>query len=246
MKISYGRAMFRFCIIASPIINAFMLYMIYMGRSIQDITSYVILGSEIMSFWGSICFSSAGDIERERYMGTLENISSCPVDFKLIMLGKVLGNTIWGIISMVISAVFVLIFFGKTIYVSKPFWFVLGFILLILSFIIISMLLASLFTLSRNSRALMNCMDTPVYLLCGIAFPIEILPKCVRIFSYILSPTWGIRLLRMSVFGLGSTQDYLECISVLAVLVLIYGVTANFLFDKIDKKTRIDNSLGVY
>lgn len=246
MSQSFSRATFRFCILVQPIMYAFILYMMYKGGNRESFAAYVMLGTGLLSLWSSICFSSAGDIERERFMGTLENISSVPIDFKTIILGKVLGNTILGILGMIISIAFVMFFFGESFIIKNTLFFTIGFIVSMLSFMAIAMLISTIFTLSRNARALMNCLEYPVFILCGIVFPIEILPTWTRIFSYILSPTWAVKVLRAGILGV---DNYAECYNNLLILILIsiiYMAIAVLLFKKINTRTRITASLGVH
>ena len=62
MKQSFVRPMFKFCLIANPILNTILLYEMFRNSGQENFASYVILGSGLMAIWGCICFSSAGDI----------------------------------------------------------------------------------------------------------------------------------------------------------------------------------------
>lgn len=242
---SIGRNTFKFCVLVQPIIYGFILGMMYQNKSSHDFMVYVLFGSGIVSFWSSICFSSASDIQRERWMGTLETIFVAPSGFKNILLGKVIGNTFWGLISMVISSLFVIIVFKKPLLIASPALLIVGFIMMTLSFIAIALSMAGLFTLSRNSRVLMNCLEHPVYLLCGIVFPLEIIPMYIRPISYLLSPTWAVKVLRAAVVG-GQNSQALYYLLGLTFLTIIYFIISYILFEKIDYKARVEASLGVY
>lgn len=246
MKVSFSRPTFRFCVLFQPILYAFLLYFMYQGKSPESFINYVILGSGIISFWSTICYSSAIDIERERFMGTLENLFSSPIGLKTAMFGKILGNTIYGILSIVISVVFIVTVFKVKIGIAHPIWFILGFFLMVLSFIALSMLISSLFALSRNAKVLMNCIEYPIFILCGMAFPVDILPSWVRAISSILSPTWGIKILRMSVSNIYSFTEYLNVLLILTGITIAYFISANILYNKIDQEIRIKASLGVH
>lgn len=245
MNQSFSRATFRFCVVVQPIIYAIIVYMMFRNSGIENFTAYVILGTGILTLWSTICFSSAGDIERERYMGTLQVISAVPTSFKTIILGKVLGNTLLGLSSMVITFTFVWLVFKEGLTITHPFYFLLALFIAILSFMAISMLLAAVFTLSRNSRALMNCLEYPVFILCGVLFPIEVLPIWVRPLSYILSPTWAVKLLRGSSLGISDWRVFYTELSMLLLITITYSLAAYFLFDKIDSETRIHATLEV-
>lgn len=242
---SLARATFRFCIIVQPLIYTFILYMMYSQSGIDNYVNYVILGSGLCSLWSAICFSSAGDIERERYMGTLENIFCSPSKFTVIMLGKILANTFLGLTGMILSIVFTKIFFNKSLYIANLPEFILSFILMLFSFICISLLICPIFTLSKNARALMNCLEYPIFILGGFVFPVELLPKILRPLSYMLSPTWAIEILRESSLGISDFNGFYKKAIILILISIIYVAISKILFARIDKETRITGSLGV-
>lgn len=242
---SFSRATFRFCIIVQPLIYTFILYMMYKGSEHSNYVNYVILGSGLSSLWSSICFSSAGDIERERYMGTLENLFCCPSKFTTIVFGKVFANTFLGLSGMALSLLFTKVFFNKTLYIKHGFLFFICFLLMIFSFVCIALVISPIFTLSKNARALMNCLEYPIFILCGFIFPIDILPAFIRPISYILSPTWAIRILRESSLGIDNFNTFYKEIFLLCLICFSYLLISKILFLKIDKLTRINASLGV-
>ena len=246
MRQSFGRATFRFIIVIQPIIFAFITYMMYKGSGKENFVAYVVLGTGILNLWSVITFSSAGDIERERFMGTLEVISSTPANFQIIILGKVIGNTFLGLMSMLITFIFVLAAYQVRMTIEHPMIFIASLLISLISFMGISMLMATFFTLSRNARALMNVLEYPVFILCGILFPIDILPYWTRSLSYILSPTWAVKILRESVLGIENYQVFVTNIIILLAISGIYFVLSAVFFKKIDKQTRIKATLGVY
>lgn len=242
---SIGRPMFRFCVLAQPIIFGLLLGMMYMERSDMDFTLYAVFGSGLSTFWSSICFSSASDIHRERWYGTLETIYAAPAGFKWIVLGKIIGNSIWGFLSICLSFTVVTLVFQKSIVVTNLLWLVIGLSLMTVSLVAIGYLFAALFTLSRNARVLMNFMEYPVYILCGILFPLEQLPVFVRFLSYAFSPTWAVKIIHYAVWG-GTWQDVAPYIIGLLVLTAVYTIFSLAMFDRIDVKCRVEATLEVY
>lgn len=245
IKHSFARPMYKYCLLIQPIIYSIITYMMFKNSGKENFVSFVVFGTGILTLWSCICFSSAGDIERERFMGTLQVIYCTPTDFKIIMLGKILGNTILGLVPFGISFAIVKLFFHGELYIKEPIAFMVSMLMTIVSFIGISLVFSGFFTLSRSSRMLMNCIEYPIFILCGILFPIEILPKWTRPISYILSPTWASRLLRMSVEGISSKDIYYSNLGALVALSIAYFVLSYVLFNIIDKRTRITASLGV-
>jgi len=244
-RTSIGRPMFRFCVVAQPLIFGLLLGFIYLESSPTDFTLYAVFGSGLSAFWSSICFSSASDIHRERWYGTLEIIYAAPAGFSRIVLGKILGNTLWGLFSVLLSLMVVLAGFGKTLVVARPLWLLLGLTLLTIALVAIAYLFAALFTLSRSARVLMNFMEYPVYILCGMLFPQEALPAFLLPLSALLAPAWAIRILRLAILG-APNQAFLPLLGWLLALTLAYIVLALRMFSRIDQKCRVDATLEVY
>ena len=140
MKLSIARPMFQFVIWISPLFYATLTYLIYGAQSSEKVFQYVVLGSGFMGLWTSIVFSSASDVNRERMYGTLENIFVAPVSFAYILMGKIIGNTIWGLLSMVLSFVYLTIVFKIDIPPIRPILLIVGLIFVVIAISIFSCL----------------------------------------------------------------------------------------------------------
>ncbi|MGD6874226.1 ABC transporter permease [Sutcliffiella horikoshii] len=246
MDQSFARQTFKYVILLQPILYSTLLYFMFKSSDEVNVGEYIVVGTGIISLWSSIIFSSAGDIERERYMGTLETLIATPSNFIVIFFGKILGNIILGIFSMFSSLICVTMIFGLNVKIESLSAFSLAFLLTILSFSIISLLMASLFTLSRNSRMLMNCMEYPIYILCGIIFPISLLPSFFQYISLMLIPTWSVKLMRSSMTGIDNYNIFFSEVLIFSILSILYLILALYLFKFINYKTKIKGDLGVY
>lgn len=245
MKRTFSRNMFRFMMLVQPLIFGTILYLMFKNSSNDDLVAYVIFGTGLITIWGTIVFSSASDIERERRIGTLEYISCAPVKFIVIMSGKILGNIILGLISMVYSTLFIVLVFKIQFHIEHPLYFIFSMLLTITSFMAISLMLSALLTISRQSRVFMNALDYPIYIICGLVFPIEILPKFIRYISYILSPTWANEILKMTTLGITNYNDFYNKFGILTFITVVYFILSFTFFKLIDKKTRFDGTLEV-
>lgn len=245
MKQSFARPMFRFCLIANPILNTILLYEMFRKSGATNYMAYVTLGAGLMGLWGCICFSSAGDINRERFSGTLALIFTAPAGFPTIILGKIIGNTIMSLLTMIISLMTSVIFFRIQLQLADPLFFLIALFAAIFSFIVISSVIACMLTLSRKTELYMNCIEIPIILLCGFAFPVSVLPFGIRIVSYTLAPTYAVELMRMAVWGITDKAEFFEKLLVLMILTLIYAVISAFLYKKIDRSVRIAATLEV-
>ncbi|MDX8366746.1 ABC transporter permease [Cytobacillus sp. IB215665] len=246
MKLSMVRPMFQFIILFQPFIFATLGILIYGHSDAEQIFHYVVLGSGFMTLWSSIVFSSASDVNRERMYGTLEIIFTSPTSFANTLIGKIIGNTIWGILSMFISFVYLTVLYDVQIQINYIWLFFGSFLLNIISLSIFAFFLAMSFTLSRQATMLMNCIEYPIYLICGFMFPISILPAWIQPISWLLPPTWTIELFRDVTGNQLIVNDIMQTIIILIVLSFIYLALAVIFYRLVDKKARIAGTLGVY
>ena len=241
MKQTFARNMFKFTLFISPFLFTIILGEMHRYSNSANFVAYVVLGAGLWSLWGSIAFSSAGDIHRERFSNTLSIIFSAPADFRLIILGKILGNTILSLGSFSFSVIFATLLYGYPITVNNWGLLVLSFSLLIVSFIVISVFVAYLLTLSRKTTLFMNCIEIPCAILWGFAFPIEALPRGVQFISYIFPPTWAVRLLRSSIVE--TDYIFLNNLIALVVTLSICIILTAVLYKIIFKQTKILGTL---
>ena len=245
MKQSFARPMFRFCLLANPILNTILLYEMYRGSGEDNFMAYVVLGSGLMGLWGCICFSSAGDINRERYSGTLALIFAAPARFPAIILGKIIGNTLMSLLTLGISLVTAVVLFRIPLMLASPLYFLLALPAAILSFVVISSVVACLLTLSRKTELYMNCIEIPIILLCGFVFPVSVLPDAVQVISRVLSPTHAVELMRMAVWGVDDPAAFWLKLGILMGLTVLYTLLSALLYRKIDRRVRIAATLEV-
>lgn len=245
MKNSFARKTFQFTLLAQPILYTCITYYMFKNSGIDNFIAYVILGSGLLSLWSCIVFSSAGDIDRERWMGTLSFLYAAPTSFVKVIIAKVIGNTLLSLFPFILSYLFSVVVFKQSLFILHVGWFFVVMVLSFVSFMCIAFLFASFFTLSRKASYLMNFLEYPIFILCGMAFPIDMLPNSTRLLSYALSPTWASNLLRQCIHGISDWQTFYEQIGVLILLSVCYFLLALKLFRYIDKKVRINATLEV-
>lgn len=246
MKLSLARPMFRFIVILMPFLFSTIAIIIYGNSSPERIFQYVVLGSGFVTLWSSIVFSSASDINREKYYGTLELLFTAPTPFWLTLAGKIIANTIWGLCSMAISYMYLLLIYRVPMVIEHPLHFILAYLFVLCSLSVFSFFLAMSFTLSRQAYALMNMLEYPVYLICGFMFPITMLPDWVKPLSWVLPPTWAIELLRIISRKDAKQDELLTAWGVLVLLTVLYLIISLVYYRLVEKRARINGNLGVF
>ncbi|MBP3727373.1 MAG: ABC transporter permease [Pseudobutyrivibrio sp.] len=245
MRQSFVRPMFKFCLFFNPIISTILLYEMYINSGETNYFAYVVLGSGLMGLWGCICFSSAGDINRERHSGTLAIIYTAPVSFREIVVGKIMGNTILSIFSFVMSLLVAKILFHIEIDIKNPFYFLFSFVATIVVFVIIATIVAFLLMLSRKTELYMNCIEVPLIMLSGFVFPVDLLPKPLQLFSRLIPSTYAVELLRITACGIEDINNFWNKVVLLTGISLLYVLGARLLYRIIDKRVRIKGNLNV-
>jgi len=243
MKQTFARNMFKYCMFIAPILSTIILGEMYRYAPQENFIAFVVLGSGLWNLWGAIAFSSAGDINRERYSNTLSMIFSAPVDFRLIWLGKIFGNTILSICSFFISVIFAMVLYRIPVQVYSWGLLTLAFALTIVSFIVISIFIAYLLTLSRRTTLFMNCLEFPFILICGFAFPVELLPNPIMYLSFIFPPTWAVKLLRSSIVA--DAPDYMHILVWLLATTIGFILLSSLLYKTIFRQVKIAGTLDM-
>jgi ABC-2 type transport system permease protein len=221
------------------------MYLIFKESSQENFVGYIVLGTGMMNLWSSIVFSAANQIDRERRMGTLEILNAVPTSFQTVIFGKIVGTVLVGLISTINGYVFIILISGSGFSIAHPGLFALNILIVIISYIGISIMLAALFALSREVRELINTAEFPVFILTGMIFPIVLLPLWTTPFSAILSPTWGVKLLRMCLFGIENQAEYNTAFIWLVGVTLFYLVGSVILYKRMMNSFRKSGSLGV-
>lgn len=128
MKLSLARPMFQFIIFLMPFLFSTIAILVYGNSSAEQIFQYVVLGSGFITLWSSIVFSSASDVNREKYYGTLELLFTAPTPFGLTLAGKIIANTLWGIVSMLISYFYLIVIYRVPVIIGHPLQFILAYL----------------------------------------------------------------------------------------------------------------------
>ena len=245
MKQSFVRPMFRFCLLANPVLNTILVCEMFRNSGRTDFAAYAVLGAGLMGLWGCICFSSAGDLNRERYMGTLSLLFAVPAPVETVLWGKILGNTLLSLGTLLLAWLTAGVLYGTWAIPARPGWLLLALVVTILCFLQVSVLTAWLLTLSRKTTLYMNCLELPVVFLCGFVVPVEELPAWLQAISNLLPPTWVVRLLRMAVAGVPDENAFWRYLGILAVLMLAAGLLSRRCGRAVDRRVRVLGNLEV-
>jgi len=251
MKLSLARTMMRFVILIQPLVFATLSYFMLRRSGMVGYGEYVVTGSGLITLWMSTLWSSATDIDRERWMGTLEVLLVAPIPFPAIVLGKILGNLVLGYVAFALTYIYSLVVLRVPMPMAHPWRVVIGLAALTVALVGFSLFLGLLFTLSRRANVVANGLSFPMYLVSGLYFPLAFLPVWARGLGLAMPLAWAKEALRWAVVGEAAagqmvTPSFWAAVSGLTLLGLGYTAGALLLYRYvIHYKIRRQGQLGL-
>lgn len=251
MLLSFARPMMQFLVLFNPLLAIASYYFLFKQGNVSGGGEYVLVGSSLILLWGTILWSSATDIDRERWMGTFELLLIAPVPFPVTIFGKIVGNMVLGVITLVINVLCGWLLFGLTVDVAEPAQLAVTLLVCLASFSGFSLMLALLFTLARGANNIANGLAYPIYLFSGLLFPLTLLPGWARAIGLVMPLGWAREAVRWALLGEAGAADlwtpsFAAALGGLAGVGLAYFVLSLVLFRIIfERKIRQLGQLGV-
>jgi len=158
-------------------------------------------------------------ISYEKDIGTMDGMMVAPIRRLSIILGKVLAQTIRGMIQGVVILIMAVAIFGVVIYGSIALVFLILF-LCVFSFVGLGILITSFTDKEETATMVMMTLMFPMMFLSGVFFPIQQMPWYMQDIASALPLTYATSALR-SVMVLGSD---LSSIVFPLVFLIVFGV----------------------
>lgn len=231
-------------LLVQPILLATMMVFLFRRSEATNFLLFGVIGSGLIGVWNTNLWSSGSIIEAERWQGTLELVLAAPARWEQVLVGKSLSNASISVASILLTFAVAAYGFHVPIDLENPLAFMLGLLLTVFALTCLGLLLGSLFVLSRAASRISEVLNYPIFILSSLLFPLTFLPWWIRPLSGILATTWSAQALRESVLQ-SSTWPALE-LSTLFLLGVLYYLLAYPLYSIIERKVRVDGSLGLY
>lgn len=241
--------------IIAPFIITLVALMLYSSNE-GPVVMYAVLGGGMMGMWGNTLYASGFSIQSERWWGTMESVLAVPTPLVWIIAGRTIWNALIGIVNgLAILAIAVFVLHAPVAVADLPL-FLLAFLLTLLSLAALGLVFSSAFVLTRQAGVLTNGLEYPIYVATGCMYPIAILPLWAGPLSLSLAPSWGIDAIRIAagynpqglwegyLGSVAPSTAYLIDIVVVVLMALLYLIIAFYLFGVVDRRARIDGSLG--
>jgi ABC-2 type transport system permease protein len=206
--------------------------------------AYGVLGGGLIGYWSVAYLDGGNAIQDERWNGTLEQIFAVPTPLWVILLGKVVGSLLFGILAFIPTVAFAYFGFHALLPHVDALRFAISLGVLSFSFFAIAITLTPLFALWRWAFQMLNGFELGVYVLCGFMFPVAIIAPWAQGVAGALAPTWATRAIYASTTTEGP-HDYVTWWLAAIALSIGYMVGAYFLYRLVGKHARVSGDLAL-
>ena len=166
----------------------------------------------------------------ERRTGALERLLLAPISIKSILMGKILGGTVFGFMITGVMTLISVLFFNMKIY--NPLWFLLIIALTLLTLSSLGALVAVSVKEVFEAQTLSNYFRFPMIFLCGVFIPVVSMPQPLQVVAYLLPLTYSVEALRSITLGSSSVLKILINATILGLYFLTFSFISNWLMKR--------------
>ena len=205
----------------------------------EEYIGFVVMGGAMTAFWMNILWSMSSQLYWEKEQGNLALYIMAPNSMMAILLGMALGGMLATALRAIVVTLIGVWLFGVSFTVTNYVQLILVFMLAMVALYGMGMMMASAFLLfGREAWHMANLAQEPIFLASGFYFPIKSLPFWVAAGASIIPLTLGMDAMRQLIFPTGFQFGFLTVhleITILAVLCVVFIVTAKVLLGHIEK-----------
>jgi len=203
-----------------------------------DSTGFLVIGMLGTGAWSSTVWGSGNAIESEVYTGTLSAVVAAPGRLSAVISGHGIASMLFGLPALGASIVTGLLL-GADFKISDPLAALVSLMFVYGCSLCIGLAFGGLFVLSRQSNALSNFLQTPIYLLAGFFVPVSALPEWLQKVSALLPISHAVSALRATTLGgasLGDVSSDLGAAALTSAVFLIAGVWSLRYLDQVVRR----------
>lgn len=215
-------------VIVWPIVYATIAYYLVGAHHEQRALIGASLGAALMLMWTLVVIGSAGVLELQRWLGTLELIVAAPVPLVAVIGSITVASATFGGYAIVATLAWGRFAFHIPLTIAHPLAFAVALPSAVLSIGLLGLIVASTFILYRAAFSLGVALQYPVWIVCGLLAPLALLPHFANVIAWFLAPYWGLEALRAAALGGDAWRAILMCVVLGACYVIVgsAGLTA--------------------
>ena len=218
----------------------------YLQRYGGDYFPYVLTGIAVSNFVTFGLSALSHQIRSAQVMGTLEALVNTPTSIYTILI----GNSLWSFLKALVSAVLLIGVGLFIVRVEVTFAAVAASILILLltflAFLAIGMLSASFVVIFKRGDPIEFIFGWSSFILGGVLFPVEVLPKPLAALSVFLPITHAVRGIRELLLAGTPVMDIGPLIRNLCLFIVVFGPVGILIFRFAVYRAKKDGNLIQY
>lgn len=198
-----------------------------------DVEGFLVVGMLGLLAWNSTIWGSGNALQAEIHSGTIAAVVVAPTRTTPVVLGHGVGSMVWDVPGLA-SCVAVGVLLGARFEIHDPLAVLVSLLAVYAGALCIGVGFAGLFIMSRQSNALSNFLQAPIWLLAGFFVPRTALPGWLHPVSDVIPLAHAVDALR------ATTLDGQSLSAVGGSLVATAGTSVAFLVAGIWSLRRVD------
>jgi ABC-2 type transport system permease protein len=212
-------------------------------RNRPDLVPHALVAPVLMALWGTGLLAAGEMIHADREQGILEPLVATPAPLPALLLSRVVATTALG--GLAVAEVWlVALGMGRPVPVPHPMVLLGALLVTAIAMVGASLLMATLFVVSRTALPFQNSLTYPVLVLSGVFVPAGSLPGWLEPLSRLVFLSWSADLLRDSLRP-EAVPDPLARLGVVLALGAAGLVAGHLLLHRVLRRVRVEGSLGL-
>jgi ABC-2 type transport system permease protein len=177
--------------------------------------------------WSVVVIASAGALEQQRFLGTLELVVAAPVPLAAVLAPITIASGVVGAYSIVATLAWGTIVFDVPLVIEQPLAFAVAIPACVLAIGMLGLITTATFVLYRAAFSLGVAMQYPVWIATGLLVPLSVLPSFVGKVGWLLAPRWGFGAMKEAALGGNAWPEIGMCLVVSLAYLVIATVCLN-------------------
>jgi len=207
---------------------------------------FIVIGAVLNSYVNTLLYGMGESIRREAYQGTLDYVFAAPCNKAYVLIGKALSESVSSTIFAASQLAISTLLFGinLTLGMMLPVFFIV--ILLILGLYGLSLVLAALSLMYKQSHDVSETIGYVFYVFSPVRYPIESLPSWAQIIGKLIPLTYALIIVRsIMLLGMGLSALYWEILALLIIDAFLM-LAGFYMFNWMENKTKKSGTISHY
>jgi ABC-2 type transport system permease protein len=223
-------------ILGVPLSFSLSIFFIYDGGFDSYYVSYIIIGSIILGMWSSNVIFTGFELRKEFAFSTVDYVILSPTNLWFFIFSKSILYSIMGLFNFCVLIVISVLIEPSCLNELRIFTLLIGILFSIFFLSILGAFLCGLFMILKDYNSLSTILTRLIFIISGVMFPLNYLPREIRFFGYLIPTTWIVNMLRDISTSDFSFFIFFGYVIIITLLSAIYLILSLRIFSLIENK----------